>query len=169
MTNTITGDARATSDQIAPSRKPARNSCGFLSDEEQPRRCKAITRLPDIPVVAEFISIQARHRGGGEGAACLRINLAISVGAKRARSGEGGQGTMVLDAYRRQCRLAGNPTSGKIWEPCRKDGGKRAQTTPKSGDLDFRVQISVKASIPSWRSRLSGPVGSHRLSPALSA
>ncbi len=87
MTNTITGDARATIDQIRAHRGCGRrHRAGFLpgrrrhqGDEgDHQRGAHSGRRRHPFP-------LQARHRGGGNGAACLRINPGNIGNASRVR------------------------------------------------------------------------------------
>ncbi len=131
MTNTITGDARATIDQIRGIEEAGadivRVSC---PDEDATKAMKAITKAAAIPVVADIhFHYKRAIEAAVNGAACLRINPG-NIGSRpaRARSGAGGQGSWLLHAHRRQCRLAGARPAGEIWRALpRSDGGKRAQ------------------------------------------
>ena len=89
--------------------------------------------------------LQARHRGGRSGAACLRINPGnIGSAAARARGGEGGQGPWLLHAHRRQRRLAGEGTAGTIRRAVsRGDGGKRAQ--PRADSRGQRLSSNSRS------------------------
>jgi (E)-4-hydroxy-3-methylbut-2-enyl-diphosphate synthase len=70
------------------------------------------------------------------------------LGSARARSGAGGQGPWLLDAHRRQCRLARKGIAGALRRAVpRSDGRKRAQPRRILEDNDFtEFKISVKAS-----------------------
>src|SRR6201993_1290056 len=76
MTNTITGDARATIDQIRRIEEAGadivRVSC---PDEDATAAMKAITRAAKIPVVADIhFHYKRAIEAAVNGAACLRIN-----------------------------------------------------------------------------------------------
>src|SRR3569833_3125850 len=76
MTNTITGDARATIDQI---RQVDEAGCDIVRvscpDEDATRAMKAITKAARIPVVADIHFHYTRAiEAAVNGAACLRIN-----------------------------------------------------------------------------------------------
>src|SRR6201996_6496808 len=76
MTNTITGDARATIDQIRKIEEAGadivRVSC---PDEDATRAMKAITKAAAIPVVADIhFHYKRAIEAAVNGAACLRIN-----------------------------------------------------------------------------------------------
>src|SRR5271156_371612 len=87
MTNTITGDARATIDQIRKIEEAGadivRVSC---PDEDATKAMKAITRASAIPVVADihFHYKRAIEAAVG-GAACLRINPGNIGSAQRVK------------------------------------------------------------------------------------
>src|SRR5579862_4374376 len=87
MTNTITGDARATIDQIRKIEEAGadivRVSC---PDEDATKAMKAITRASTIPVVADihFHYKRAIEAAIG-GAACLRINPGNIGSAQRVK------------------------------------------------------------------------------------
>ncbi len=60
--------------------------------------------------------------------ACASIPAISAARHACKRSGAGRQGSWLLHAHRRQCRVAGNGPAGKIWRAVpRSDGGKRAQ------------------------------------------
>src|SRR5579863_1831798 len=76
MTNTITGDARATIDQIRGIEEAGcdivRVSC---PDEDATKAMKAITKASTIPVVADIhFHYKRAIEAAINGAACLRIN-----------------------------------------------------------------------------------------------
>src|ERR1700749_1749555 len=87
MTNTITGDARATIDQIRAIEEAGadivRVSC---PDEDATKAMRAITRASNIPVVADihFHYKRAIEAAIG-GAACLRINPGNIGSAQRVK------------------------------------------------------------------------------------
>src|SRR6201993_4251066 len=149
MTNTITGDARATIDQIRRVEEAGadivRVSC---PDEDATAAMKAITRAAKIPVVADIhFHYKRAIEAAVNGAACLRINPGNIGSAARGKgggeggkeegcfnrlgragkgSGAGGQGSWLFDAHRCQCRIAGAGPVGKIWRTLsRGDGRKR--------------------------------------------
>ena len=88
MTNTITGDARATIDQIRAIEEAGadivRVSC---PDEDATKAMKAITTASNIPVVADIhFHYKRAIEAAVAGAACLRINPGnIGSAAARAR------------------------------------------------------------------------------------
>src|ERR1041385_2329097 len=87
MTNTITGDARATIDQI---RLIEDAGCDIVRvscpDEDATRAMKAITKAARIPVVADIHFHYKRAIEAAEaGAACLRINPGNIGSATRVR------------------------------------------------------------------------------------
>src|SRR4029077_12847815 len=76
VTNTVTGDARATIDQIRGIEEAGcdivRVSC---PDEDATKAMKAITRAAVIPVVADIhFHYKRAIEAAVNGAACLRIN-----------------------------------------------------------------------------------------------
>ena len=87
MTNTITGDARATIDQIRGIEEAGadivRVSC---PDEDATKAMKAITKAPHIPVVADIhFHYKRAIEAAVNGAACLRINPGNIGNAQRVR------------------------------------------------------------------------------------
>src|ERR1700722_18888990 len=87
MTNTITGDARATIDQIRGIEEAGadivRVSC---PDEDATRAMKAITAASNIPVVADIhFHYKRAIEAARAGAACLRINPGNIGNAQRVR------------------------------------------------------------------------------------
>src|SRR6201996_8308153 len=87
MTNTVTGDARATIDQIRAIEEAGadivRVSC---PDEDATKAMRAITRASNIPVVADIHFHYKRAIEAAEaGAACLRINPGNIGSAARVR------------------------------------------------------------------------------------
>src|ERR1700760_4479077 len=92
MTNTVTGDARATIDQIRRIEEAGadivRVSC---PDEDATKAMKAICKASTIPVVADIHFHYKRAIEAAEaGAACLRINPG-NIGSPQ-RVGEGVKG-----------------------------------------------------------------------------
>src|SRR5260221_14375775 len=76
MTNTVTGDARATIDQIRQIEEAGadivRVSC---PDEDATRALKAIVKASNVPVVADIhFHYKRAIEAAVAGAACLRIN-----------------------------------------------------------------------------------------------
>src|ERR1700761_9484930 len=87
MTNTITGDARATIDQIRRIEEAGadivRVSC---PDEDATKAMKAITRAAAIPVVADIhFHYKRAIEAAVNGAACLRINPGNIGSAQRVK------------------------------------------------------------------------------------
>ena len=87
MTNTVTGDARATIDQIRRIEEAGadivRVSC---PDEDATRAMKAITAAAAIPVVADIhFHYKRAIEAAVNGAACLRINPGNIGSAQRVR------------------------------------------------------------------------------------
>src|SRR6476659_4559256 len=87
MTNTITGDARATIDQIRGIEEAGadivRVSC---PDEDATKAMKAITKAAAIPVVADIhFHYKRAIEAAVNGAACLRINPGNIGSAQRVR------------------------------------------------------------------------------------
>src|SRR3954467_278554 len=87
MTNTITGDARATIDQIRGIEDAGcdivRVSC---PDEDATRAMKAITKAARIPVVADIhFHYKRAIEAAQNGAACLRINPGNIGSAERVK------------------------------------------------------------------------------------
>src|ERR1700753_3542754 len=89
MTNTITGDARATIDQI---RKVEEAGCDIVRvscpDEDATKAMKAITKAASIPVVADIhFHYKRAIEAAVNGAACLRINPGNIGSPPRAQQG----------------------------------------------------------------------------------
>ncbi len=87
MTNTITGDARATIEQIRgiveAGADIVRVSC---PDEDATKAMKAITKASEIPVVADIhFHYKRAIEAAVNGAACLRINPGNIGNAQRVR------------------------------------------------------------------------------------
>src|SRR6201996_8273363 len=87
MTNTVTGDARATIDQIRQIEEAGadivRVSC---PDEDATKAMKAITRAAAIPVVADIhFHYKRAIEAAVNGAACLRINPGNIGSAQRVK------------------------------------------------------------------------------------
>src|SRR6202521_2269491 len=121
MTNTITGDARATIDQIRRIEEAGadivRVSC---PDEDATKAMKAITKAAAIPVVADIhFHYKRAIEAAVNGAACLRINPGNIGSAQRVRE-------VVQAAKDHGCsmRIGGNAGSlekellEKYGEPC---------------------------------------------------
>src|ERR1700742_1099074 len=153
MTNTITGDARATIDQIRAIEEAGadivRVSC---PDEEATAAMKAITKAANIPVVADIHFHTRRAIEPAEaGAACLRINPGNIGSAQRVRE-------VVQAAKDHGCSMRIGANAGsleqklleKYGESCPEAMVERALNHAKIlDDLGFReYKISVKASDP---------------------
>src|SRR6201986_3030736 len=151
MTNTITGDARATIDQI---RKVEEAGCDIVRvscpDEDATRAMKAITKAANIPVVAD---IHFHYKGAiaaaVNGAACLRINPGNIGSPARVRE-------VVQAAKDHGCSMRIGVNAGsleqdlleKYGEPCPEAMVESALNHAKIlQDHDFHnFKISVKAS-----------------------
>ena len=131
MTNTLTSDAKATIAQIeAPGGGGRRHRARVLpgrrvdrgAEGDRQRVARADRRRHPFP-------LQARHRSGASGR-CVPAHQSrqYRLGAAREGSGAGGQGSRLLDAHRRQCRLAGEGSAGEIRRAVPgSDGRERAQ------------------------------------------
>jgi (E)-4-hydroxy-3-methylbut-2-enyl-diphosphate synthase len=153
MTNTITGDARATIDQIRQVEEAGadivRVSC---PDEDATKAMKAITKASTIPVVADIhFHYKRAIEAAVNGAACLRINPGNIGAANRVRE-------VVQAAKDHGCSMRIGVNAGslepdlleKYGEPCPEAMVESALNHAKIlDDLDFReYKISVKASDP---------------------
>ena len=153
MTNTITGDARATIDQIRGIEEAGadivRVSC---PDEDATKAMKAITKAAAIPVVADIhFHYKRAIEAAVNGAACLRINPGNIGSAQRVRE-------VVQAAKDHGCSMRIGVNAGslesdlleKYGEPCPEAMVESALNHAKIlDDLDFReYKISVKASDP---------------------
>src|SRR6202789_2585739 len=153
MTNTITGDARATIDQIRGIEEAGadivRVSC---PDEDATKAMKAITAASNIPVVADIhFHYKRAIEAAVNGAACLRINPGNIGSAQRVRE-------VVQAAKDHGCSMRIGVNAGslepdlleKYGEPCPEAMVESALNHAKIlDDLDFReYKISVKASDP---------------------
>ena len=105
MTNTLTSDAKATIAQIKRLEDAGadivRVSC---PDEESTAALSAIVRASRVPIVADIhFHYKRAIESAKAGAACLRINPG-NIGSDKPRQGrgEGGQGSWLFDADRRQ-------------------------------------------------------------------
>src|ERR1700733_8011999 len=151
MTNTITGDARATIDQIRQIEEAGadivRVSC---PDEDATKAMKAITKASTIPVVADIhFHYKRAIEAAVNGAACLRINPGNIGSAQRVRE-------VVQAAKDHGCSMRIGVNAGslepdlleKYGEPCPEAMVESALNHAKIlDDLDFReYKISVKAS-----------------------
>src|SRR6201989_388692 len=151
MTNTITGDARATIDQM---RGIADAGCDIVRvscpDEDATRAMKAITKASPIPVVADIhFHYKRAIEAAQNGAACLRINPGNIGNEKRVRE-------VVQAAKDHGCSMRIGVNAGslekhlleKYGEPCPAAMVESAMEHAKIlEDLDFReFKISVKAS-----------------------
>jgi len=153
MTNTVTGDARATIDQIRSIEEAGadivRVSC---PDEDATKAMKAITKAAAIPVVADIhFHYKRAIEAAINGAACLRINPGNIGSAARVRE-------VVQAAKDHGCSMRIGVNAGslepdlleKYGEPCPEAMVESALNHAKIlDDLDFReYKISVKASDP---------------------
>ncbi len=153
MTNTITGDARATIDQIRAIEEAGadivRVSC---PDEDATKAMKAITKAAAIPVVADIhFHYKRAIEAAINGAACLRINPGNIGNAQRVRD-------VVQAAKDHGCSMRIGVNAGslepdlleKYGEPCPEAMVESALNHAKIlDDLDFHeYKISVKASDP---------------------
>lgn len=114
MTNTPTADVEATVRQIRAATEAGadivRVSC---PDEESTEALKRIIPQVSVPIVADIHFHYKRAIEAAEaGAACL-AHQSRQYRKRRAgaRGGARGQGSWLLDADRRQCRLAGAGTA----------------------------------------------------------
>ena len=153
MTNTITGDARATIEQIRgiveAGADIVRVSC---PDEDATAAMKAITKAANIPVVADIhFHYKRAIEAAQNGAACLRINPGNIGSAARVRE-------VVQAAKDHGCSMRIGVNAGsleqdlleKYGEPCPEAMVESALNHAKIlDDLDFReYKISCKASDP---------------------
>jgi len=151
MTNTVTGDARATIDQIRAIEDAGadivRVSC---PDEDATKAMTAITRAARIPVVADIhFHYKRAIEAAVAGAACLRINPGNIGSEARVRE-------VVKAARDHGCSMRIGVNAGslekelleKYGEPCPEAMVESALNHAKIlDDLDFReYKISVKAS-----------------------
>src|SRR3569832_1398129 len=151
MTNTVTGDARATIDQIRAIEEAGadivRVSC---PDEDATKAMKAITRAATKPDVVEIHFHYKRAIEAAEsGAACLRSNPGNIGSEQRVRE-------VVQAAKDHGCSMRIGVNAGslekelleKYGEPCPEAMVESALNHAKIlDDLDFReYKISVKAS-----------------------
>src|SRR5436305_6566894 len=153
MTNTITGDARATIDQIRGIEEAGadivRVSC---PDEDATKAMKAITKAAAIPVVADIhFHYKRAIEAAVNGAACLRINPGNIGNTQRVKD-------VVQAAKDHGCSMRIGVNAGSLeselleryGEPCSEAMVESALNHAKIlDDLDFReYKISVKASDP---------------------
>ncbi len=153
MTNTITGDARATIDQIRAIEEAGadivRVSC---PDEDATAAMKAITRAATIPVVADIhFHYKRAIEAAVNGAACLRINPGNIGSAARVKE-------VVQAAKDHGCSMRIGVNAGslekelleKYGEPCPEAMVESALNHARIlDDNDFHeYKISVKASDP---------------------
>src|SRR6201997_4535477 len=151
MTNTVTGDARATIDQIRGIEEAGcdivRVSC---PDEDATKAMKAITRASTIPVVADIhFHYKRAIEAAQNGAACLRINPGNIGNAERVRE-------VVQAAKDHGCSMRIGVNAGslerdlleKYGEPCPEAMVESALDHARIlQDHDFHeFKISVKAS-----------------------
>src|SRR5471030_1813883 len=151
MTNTVTGDARATIDQI---RRIEEAGCDIVRvscpDEDATKAMKAITQASSIPVVADIhFHYKRAIEAAKNGAACLRINPGNIGSAQRVRE--------VINAARDNgCSMRIGVNAGSLephlleqyGEPCPEAMVQSALDHAKIlQDHDFHeFKISVKAS-----------------------
>src|SRR5690348_8216772 len=153
MTNTITGDARATIDQIRKVEEAGadivRVSC---PDEDATKAMRAITRASNIPVVADIhFHYKRAIEAAVAGAACLRINPGNIGSAQRVKE-------VVQAAKDHGCSMRIGVNAGSLekdlleryGEPCPEAMVESALNHAKIlEDNDFtEFKISVKASDP---------------------
>src|ERR1700728_2769230 len=153
MTNTVTGDARATIDQIRAIEEAGcdivRVSC---PDVDATKAMKAITKASNIPVVADIhFHYKRAIEAAQNGAACLRINPGNIGNAQRVKD-------VVQAAKDHGCSMRIGVNAGslepdlleKYGEPCPEAMVESALNHARIlDDLDFReYKISVKASDP---------------------
>src|ERR1700735_3784960 len=153
MTNTITGDARATIDQIRQIEEAGadivRVSC---PDEDATKAMRAITRAANIPVVADIhFHYKRAIEAAVAGAACLRINPGNIGNAQRVKD-------VVQAAKDHGCSMRIGVNAGSLekelleryGEPCPEAMVESALNHARIlEDNDFReYKISVKASDP---------------------
>src|SRR3954465_3885056 len=153
MTNTITGDARATIDQIRGIEEAGadivRVSC---PDEDATKAMKAITKAAAIPVVADIhFHYKRAIEAAVNGAACLRINPGNIGSPARVRE-------VVQAAKDHGCSMRIGVNAGsleadlleKYGEPCPEAMVESALNHAKIlDDLDFHeCKVSVKGSDP---------------------
>src|ERR1700741_4596371 len=151
MTNTITGDARATIDQIRGIEEAGadivRVSC---PDEDATKAMKAITKAAAIPVVADIhFHYKRAIEAAVNGAACLRINPGNIGSEQRVRD-------VVQAAKDHGCSMRIGVNAGSLekdlleryGEPCPEAMVESARNHAKIlEDHDFfDFKISVKAS-----------------------
>src|ERR1700685_4034724 len=151
MTNTVTGDARATIDQIRAIEEAGadivRVSC---PDEDATKAMRAICSAAAIPVVADIhFHYKRAIEAAVAGAACLRINPGNIGLAQRVKE-------VVKAAKDHGCSMRIGVNAGalekelleKYGEPCPEAMVESALNHAKIlDDLDFReYKISVKAS-----------------------
>src|SRR5580698_9075722 len=151
MTNTITGDARATIEQIRRIEEAGadivRVSC---PDEDATKAMKAITKASTIPVVADIhFHYKRAIEAAVNGAACLRINPGNIGNANKVRD-------VVKAAKDHGCSMRIGVNAGslerdlleKYGEPCPEAMVESALDHARIlEDNDFReFKISVKAS-----------------------
>src|SRR6201991_2756137 len=153
MTNTVTGDARATIDQI---RAVEEAGCDIVRvscpDEDATKAMKAICRAATIPVVADIHFHYKRAIEAAEaGAACLRINPGNIGSAQRVKD-------VVKAAKDHNCSMRIGVNAGSLekhlleryGEPCPEAMVESALDHARIlDDHDFHeYKISVKASDP---------------------
>lgn len=153
MTNTVTGDARATIDQI---RRIEEAGCDIVRvscpDEDATAALKTIVRAANIPVVADIhFHYKRAIEAAQAGAACLRINPGNIGAAQRVKD-------VVQAAKDHGCSMRIGVNAGSLekdlleryGEPCPEAMVESALDHAKIlEDNDFtEFKISVKASDP---------------------
>ena len=153
MTNTVTGDAKATIDQI---RSIEEAGCDIVRvscpDEEATAALKTIVRAAQIPVVADIhFHYKRAIEAAKAGAACLRINPGNIGSSERVKE-------VVRAAKDHGCSMRIGVNAGSLekdlleryGEPCPEAMVESALDHAKIlEDNDFReFKISVKASDP---------------------
>src|SRR5215475_676939 len=151
MTNTITGDARATIDQIRQIEEAGadivRVSC---PDEDATKAMKAITKAANIPVVADIhFHYKRAIEAAVNGAACLRINPGNIGSEQRVKE-------VVQAAKDHGCSMRIGVNAGSLekdlleryGEPCPEAMVESAQRHMKMLEDNnfFEFKVSVKAS-----------------------
>ena len=129
MTNTLTTDVGAPSRRSGAPRRPASTSSACPARTRRRPGAEGHRRQVEVPIVADIhFHYKRAIEAADSGAACLRINPGNIGSAERVtRGGQGRPGPRLLDAHRRQCRLAGEGPAGKIRRALPgSDGGERA-------------------------------------------
>ena len=134
MTNTLTHDVDATVGQVLALQEAGADIVRVsVPDPDSAAALRSIVDQVQVPLVADIHFHYKRGIEAAEnGAACLRINPGNIGGqspGQRSRRRRARQ--WLLHSYRRQWRLAGTRTAGKIWRALpRRDGRERAHARP---------------------------------------